>query len=113
MPRDIDPNPVRARLTDDPTTFAWSSCAGLCGLRDDPLLVPHPAQRALGADGYRALLAEALSEEDLAALRLNLQQQRAYGRDAFRAMVEAKTQRLAGVRSAHRPAKAKSVTETG
>ena len=111
--RYIDLNPVRARMTDDPTAFAWSSCPGLCGLRDDPLLAPHPAQRALGADGYRALLAEALSEDDLAALRLYLQQQRAYGRDAFRAMVEAKTQRFAGVRPAHRPAKTKSITETG
>ena len=43
--------------------------------------------------------------EDLAALRLYLQQQRAYGRDDFRAMVEAKTQRFAGVRPAHRPVK--------
>jgi putative transposase len=111
--RYIDLNPVRARMTDDPTAFAWSSCAGLCGLRDDPLLAPHPVQRTLGADGYRALLAEALSEEDLAALRLYLQQQRAYGRDDFRAMVEAKTQRFAGVRPAHRPAKAKSIIETG
>ena len=77
------------------------------------LLVPHPVQRALGAEGYRALLAEALSEDDLATLRLYLQQQRAYGRDAFREMVEAKTRRFAGVRPAHRPAKTKSITETG
>ena len=111
--RYIDLNPVRARLTDDPTAFVWSSCAGLCGQRDDPLLVPHPVQHALGADGYRALLAEALSEDDLAALRLYLQQQRAYDHEAFRAMVEAKTQRFAGVRPAHRPAKAKSIIETG
>jgi putative transposase len=33
----------------------------------------------------------------------------AYGRDAFRAMVEAKTQRFAGVSPAHRPPKAKSI----
>ena len=111
--RYIDLNPVRARMTDDPTAFVWSSCPGLCGLRDDPLLAPHPVQRALGAEGYQALLAEALSEDDLATLRLYLQQQRAYGRDAFRAMVEAKTQRFAGVRPAHRPAKTKSITETG
>ena len=76
-------------------------------------LVPHPVQRALGADGYRALLAEALSEDDLANLRLYLHQQRAYGRDAFREMVEAKTQRFAGVRPAHRPAKAKLIIDTG
>ena len=61
----------------------------------------------------RTLLAEAISDEDLAAIRLDLQQQRAYGRDDFRAMVEAKTRRFAGVRPAHRPAKAKSIIERG
>ena len=103
--RYIDLNPVRARMTDDPAAFPWSSCASLCGLRDDPLLSPHPVQRALGAEDYRAMLAEAISEEDLAAIRLYLQQQRAYGRDDFRAMVEAKSRRFAGVRPAHRPPK--------
>ena len=69
----------------------------------------HPTQRALGrteaerGNAYRDLLSEALNDEDLAAIRLYLQQQRAYGRDDFRAMVEAKTQRFAGVRPAHRP----------
>lgn len=111
--RYIDLNPVRARITDDPATFAWSSCAGLCALREDPLLTLHPVQQALGAKAYRNLLAEALDTEDLAAIRAYLQQQRAYGRDDFRAMVEAKTQRFAGVRPAHRPAKAKSLNETG
>ena len=108
--RYIDLNPVRARMTDDPAAFPWSSRAGLCGLREDPLLTPHPVQQAIGADHYRALLAEAISDEDLAAIRLYLQQQRAYGRDDFRAMVEAKTQRLASVRPAHRPARSKNVT---
>lgn len=103
--RYIDLNPVRARMTDAPAAFPWSSCAGLCGLRDDALLTPHSVQRALGTDGYRAMLAEAINDEDLAAIRLYLQQQRAYGRDDFRTMVETKTQRFAGVRPAHRPAK--------
>jgi putative transposase len=105
--RYIDLNPVRARMTDDPTAFPWSSCAGLCGLREDPLLSPHPEQRAVGTQAYRALLSEAISEEDLASIRLYLQQQRAYGRDDFRAMVEAKTQRFAGTRPAHRPPNAR------
>ena len=82
------------------------SCAGLCGLRDDALPTPHPVQHALGTEGYRALLAEAINDEDLAAIRLYLQQQRAYGRDDFRAMVEARTRRFAGIRPAHRPPKA-------
>jgi putative transposase len=84
---------MRARMTDVPAAFPWSSCASLCGLRDDALLTPHPVQRALGSEGYRAMLAEAISDDDLAAIRLYLQQQRAYGRDDFRALVEAKTQR--------------------
>ena len=109
--RYIDLNPVRARMTDDPTAFPWSGCAGLCGLRGDPLLAPHPVQHALGTAGYRSLLAEAISDEDLAAIRLYLQQQRAYGRDDFRAMVEARTRRFAGVRPAHRPAKAAAKPE--
>ena len=106
--RYIDLNPVRARMTDDPAAFPWSSRAGLCGLREDPLLSPHPVQQAIGADHYRALLAEAISDEDLAAIRLYLQQQRAYGRDDFRAMVDAKTQRFASVRPAHRPARSRN-----
>lgn len=109
--RYIDFNPVRARMTDDPVAFAWSSCAALCGQREDPLLTLHPAQRGLGvtdaerAHAYRRLLTEVLNDEDLAAIRLHLQQQRAYGRDDFRAMVEAKTQRFAAVRPAHRPSR--------
>ncbi|GAB2514634.1 transposase [Lysobacter humi (ex Lee et al. 2017)] len=109
--RYIDLNPVRARMTDDPAAYPWSSCAALCGLRRDPRLTLHPTQIALGATdslrgaAYRALLSEALAEHDLAAIRAYLQQQRAHGRDDFRAMVEAKTQRFAGVRPAHRPAR--------
>ncbi len=103
--RYIDLNPVRARMTDAPAAFRWSSCAGLCGVRDDPLLTPHAVQRELGGEGYGLMLGEAISDDDLAAIRAYLQQQRAYGRDDFRAMVEAKTQRFASVRPAHRPAK--------
>ena len=59
----------------------------------------------LGARAYRTLLNESINQEDLAAIRAYLQQQRVYGRDDFRAMVEAKTKRFASVRPAHRPAK--------
>lgn len=54
---------------------------------------------------WRSLLDEALPNEQLAEIREYLQQQRAWGRDDFRAMVEAKTRRFAGVRPAHRPSK--------
>lgn len=84
-----------------------------CGLRDEVPPTPHPVQRALRTEGYRAMLAEAVSDIDLATIRLDLQQQRAYGRDDSRAIVQARTQRFAGVRPAHRPAKAKPISETG
>lgn len=52
------------------------------------------------------MLAEAINDQDLAAIRLYLQQQRAYGRDDFQAMVQARTQRFASVRPDYRPRKA-------
>ena len=112
--RYIDLNPVRARMTDDPTTFPWSSCASHCGLRHEALLSPHREYTTLAgtpearAAVYCQLLHETLSDDDLKAIRTYLQQQRALGRDDFRAMVEAKTQRFAGVRPAHRPPRTNS-----
>lgn len=108
--RYIDLNPVRARITANPCDYRWSSCAALCGLRHDGLLSIHAAQRALGrtplerAGVYQALLSEAVSEQELQEIGLYLQQQRVWGRDDFRAMVEATTQRFATPRPAHRPA---------
>ena len=102
-------NPVRARMTDDPTAYPWSSCASHCDQDSHAILTPHPAFLALAAEPdaraetYRQLLRKTLSGDDLAAIRIYLQQQRALGRDNFRAMVKAKTQRFAGVRPAHRP----------
>lgn len=105
----IELNPVRARMTDDPTAYPWSSCASHCGLRQEAILSPHSEYTTLAATpeacatAYRQLLHETLSDEDLKAIRTYLQQQRALGRDDFRAMVEAKTQRFAGIRPAYRP----------
>lgn len=95
-------------MIDDPTVFPWSSCASHCGA-DDPLISHHHAYMNLGATtterttAYRALLQETLPDELLQEIRAYLQQQRALGRDDFRAMVEARTQRFAGIRPAHRP----------
>ena len=111
--RYIDLNPVRARMTDDPTSYPWSRAPAHCGLRRVPWLTPHPAYTALAATAearaevYRQLLHEVLSDDDLTAIRSYLKQQRALGRDDFRAMVEAKTRRFAGIRPAHRPPRAK------
>lgn len=96
-------------MTNDPIDFRWSSCASLCGGRDDPLLSPHRTYARLGNSreergaAYRSPLAEVLSDDDLQAIRTYLQQQRALGRDDFRERVEARTRQFAGIRPAHRP----------
>lgn len=106
--RYVDLNPVRARMIDDPAAYAWSSCAALCGAIH-ALLTHRPAYIALGASApqraraYRSLLDEVLSDDMIQKIRAYLQQQRALGRNDFRAMVEAKTCRFLGVRPAHRP----------
>lgn len=109
--RYIELNPVRARMIDDPAAYRWSSCAANLGQRPHSDLSPHPAWLALGSTrrdrtrAYRRLLDQAISDETLADIRLYLQQQRTWGRDDFRAMVEARTQRFAGTRPPHRPRK--------
>jgi putative transposase len=100
-------------MTEDPLSFPWSSAATNGGRRSDSLLTPHPAYIALGTTTderaciYRSMLKEALSDDDLHAIRIYLQQQRALGCDSFRATIEAKTRRFANVRPAHRPARNK------
>jgi len=112
--RYIELNPVRARLTDDPAAWRWSSCAAHLAGRPQPGLVPHPAWLALGStnddrsSAYRRLLDDAFPDDTLVQIRLYLQQQRAWGRDDFRAMVETSTRRFGGIRPAHRPGKATS-----
>jgi len=107
--RYIDLNPVRARITDEPGRYPWSSAAAGLGLRGDFLLTSHASYLALGhtsierAAAYRQLLSEAIPAEELDAIRGYLQQQRAWGADDFQAMVEVKTRRFSGVRPAHRP----------
>jgi putative transposase len=107
--RYIELNPVRARLTDDPASYRWSSCPAYLGQRTASGLSEHPVWLGLGdtatqrRKAWRQVLDEALPPEQLAEIRLYLQQQRALGRDAFKATVAAKTKRFASARPAHRP----------
>lgn len=109
--RYIELNPVRACMTDDPAAYRWSSCPAYLGRRPTSGLCEHAAWHGLGSSpterhqAWRKILDEALPPEQLAEIRLYLQQQRALGRDAFKAMVEARTRRFAGIRPAHRPRK--------
>lgn len=113
--RYIDLNPIRAQLAEDASAFHWSSAAAHSGPCINPLLIPHAAYTSLGAtaieraSAYQAFLQEGLPADELHAIRSHIQQQRALGSESFKSMVEAKTQRFAGTRPAHRPSRSKSI----
>jgi putative transposase len=109
--RYIELNPVRARMTTDPLHYPWSSHASNAFGRDDPLIRPHETYLALGADrqqrctAYRALTLEALSPDEVEAIRSHLQRQHALGPDRFRVAIEAQLSRRAGPAKIGRPRK--------
>lgn len=49
LPRFIEFNSVRARMTADPTSYMYSNCADHCGLRQDPVRSPHAEYTTLAA----------------------------------------------------------------
>ncbi|WP_372362188.1 transposase [Xanthomonas sp. NCPPB 1325] len=53
--RYIELNPVRARLTDNPAAYRWSSCPANLGQRRYSALTPHPCWLALGSDPIQRL----------------------------------------------------------
>lgn len=109
--RYIELNPVRAAMVATPAEHRWSSHAANALGVHDPLLTPHPAYLALGTDAsdrqqaYRALVAEAPTQDDLELIRLRLQRQHALGSDRFRAEIEAQLARQAGPAKIGRPRK--------
>ena len=109
--RYIELNPVRAAVAECPGDFRWSSYAANARGHADALVTPHPQYLALGVSdfarrrAYAALVAEAISGEQLQEIRVYLQQERALGTDHFRAHIEAKTRRFSDVRPPHRPRK--------
>ena len=115
--RYIELNPVRAGLVLDPGDYRWSSYQSHARSRGDPLLTPHPVYLALGATpqvrstAYAELVREALSPDDLAVIRMYVQQQRALGSTPFQTAIEAQLGRCARVRPARRPTSAELQTE--
>jgi putative transposase len=107
--RYIELNPVRAGLVADPADFAWSSYRANALGRGSAVVTPHAEYLRLGSTvaarlrAYRALVAEAMSADALAQLRVYLQQQRALGSPLFRAAVAARVRRFCDIRPAHRP----------
>ena len=101
--RYIELNPVRAGMVASPEAYRWSSfAANACGLHD-PLVTPHEAYQRIAIDGeqrrmlYRKLFTEAIPPEELQAIRLYVQRQRALGSSKFQAQIEQQLQRRAGI----------------
>lgn len=99
--RYIELNPVRAGMVSEPEAFRWSSHVANALGRADPLLTPHPCYRELAeepqacAEIYRAIVRQMVSADETDRIRLHLQQQRPFGSESFRQMVEARMRRFA------------------
>jgi putative transposase len=109
--RYIELNPVRAALVDAPERYRWSSARANLGITTDSCVTPHPFYLALGADAtqrakaYDEWLHSGLADEDLAAIRSHIQQERALGSPRFQAMVAKTLSRPVAVRPRGRPRK--------
>ncbi|MBS0211734.1 MAG: transposase [Proteobacteria bacterium] len=107
--RYIELNPVRAAMVDAPERYRWSSVHANLGACKDPLVTPHPAYLGAISDpdlralSHRQWLQEGISEDDLAAIRAHMQQERALGSLRFQSMVEKTLNRPATVRPRGRP----------
>ncbi|MFN6506866.1 hypothetical protein ISN34_17290 [Xanthomonas translucens pv. translucens] len=112
--RYIELNPLRAAMTTAAEDDQWSSARFSLGIAADPTLSPHPAYLALGADpacratSYRQWLNQGVTDDELHAIRLHLQQERALGHPRFQAMAARTLNRRACVQPSGR--RKKSVT---
>jgi REP-associated tyrosine transposase len=109
--RYIELNPVRATMVACPEEYRWSSVHSHLGQASDPMLTLHPVYLALGHDvvtrasAYTAWLRTGIGEEDLAAVRAHLGQERALGDMRFQRMVERTLNRPVACRPRGRPKK--------
>lgn len=109
--RYIELNPVRACMVATPAEYRWSSYRSNAEGTQSILLRPHANYLALGGSqeercvAYRALVAEALSEDDLEAIRGHVQRQHALGSHRFRDAIEAQLARRVGPAKMGRPRK--------
>jgi putative transposase len=127
--RYVELNPVRAGLVSDPGDYRWSSYAHHVGirpesrlslpppsltqpeLRPNPLVTDHPLYWALGntpferQGRYRALFDQALTEDEINALRSATNKGWAFGSPAFLSQVQPMSNRRASPMPKGRPPK--------
>jgi len=104
----VERNPVRARLVRKAESYAWSSAAGHCGLRDDPVLTTRKYWRKQfeARDNWSAWLAEKDAPERLEIIRRNTDKGLPCGADAFLRKMEKIAGRPLSYRPQGRPQKA-------
>ncbi len=109
--RYIELNPLRARMVANPADYRWSSFACNALAIADSLIRPHLSYLSLGSNvaercsAYQALVAQAITPDELDGIRLHLQRQYAYGTERFHAAIEAQLSRRAGPAKIGRPRK--------
>jgi len=107
--RYIELNPLRAGMVAEAGGYRWSSHGCNADGHEDPLVSPHPSYLGLGIgpeerrECYRELLAFGLGSDELAAIRLYVQRQRALGSERFQAQIEQHLARRAGIGQPGRP----------
>ncbi len=105
----IDSNPQRTGLVARALDYPWSSCAHHLGAKNSPWLRDPEAFWALGNTPfareaqYAQLLAQGLSQRELAALTGAVKGGWALGSDAFVQSLQSKTERRVHKKSAGRP----------
>ncbi len=109
--RYIELNPVRAAMVEQPEHYRWSSVHHHLGLAFDSRLTAHAGYLALGTDTatralvYREFLQTVMCNEQLAAIRAHMRQERALGSPRFQEMVGKALNRPAAIRAPGRPRK--------
>lgn len=109
--RYIEMNPVRAHMVANPLDYRWSSVHTNAGDGQDLLLDPHPAYAELAAEeaerkaSYRDLLSQAITNDEVAAIRRSVNQGSALGSRRFQKQIEELTGRTTRFRRRGRPRK--------
>ena len=112
--RYIELNPVRARMTEHPAEYRWSSYRANAQSESNTLLTPHPLYVALGTSGesrcasYRELFRNELDPGMVGEIRQATNGNYALGTTRFQAQVERALGRRAARGVSRRPRKSRS-----
>lgn len=110
--RYVERNPVRAGLAERAEDYLWSSAAGHCGMRKDPLLSGDLELADHVAD-WSAWLCDEDDKAILARLRRNTSTGRPAGNEEFIDRLEAMLGRVLRPKKGGRPRKHKKISRKG